>query len=574
MPAPEGDGQGSANGTMRVSNGSRAADELPTTSSSNSRTLKTSSESTNGLARNGKGLVEGPPRNYFGHAPEEVTRILIQALADMGYHDAAESVTRSSGYELENPTVAAFRNAVLNGSWSEAEALLSSNVVTGDRQHPGDGLVLAPGADRDTMRLWLRQQKFLELLEKRDNHQALAVLRSELTPLCSGQHQKLNLLAGLLMCPSVEHLKQKAAWDGAQGRSRQILLSELSRCISPSVMLPEHRLAVLLEQVKQSQISNCLYHTSSEPPSLYSDHLCDRTRFPSEVLVELVNQDQQEVWQVRFSNNGSRLASCGMDQNVYIYAVPSFEVLHRIVAHEGSDVCNIAWSPDDKTLITCGKDRYAKIWNTETGDCMRVLDRFDEPVSSCVWTPNGQSFVTGSFDKTKSICQWNLNGERLFILTRKHRTEDLSLSPDGRWLIAMDEQQRIHVYDFVTREYLYEVELKARATSLSISQDSRFLLVNKVDGEAQLIDIASRDVVQKYHGHSGGGYTIRSTFGGANESFVVSGSEDGSMCIWHKSTGIQVERVAAHDPRCNAVSWNPADPCMVASCGDDGKIKM
>lgn len=49
---------------------------------------------------------------------------------------------------------------------------------------------------------------------------------------------------------------------------------------------------------------------------------------------------------------------------------------------------------------------------------------------------------------------------------------------------------------------------------------------------------------------------------------------DGYISIWHKLTGIPVRRLSAHEPRCNAVSWNPADPCMLASCGDDGKIKM
>lgn len=49
---------------------------------------------------------------------------------------------------------------------------------------------------------------------------------------------------------------------------------------------------------------------------------------------------------------------------------------------------------------------------------------------------------------------------------------------------------------------------------------------------------------------------------------------DGHVYIWHKSSGIAVERLDAHHPRCNSVTWNPADPCMFATCGDDGKIKM
>ena len=130
------------------------------------------------------------------------------------------------------------------------------------------------------------------------------------------------------------------------------------------MMLPEHRLAVLLEQVKEGQINNCLFHTSSEPPSLYSDHICDSNNFPSEVALEL-DQHSGELWQVRFSHDGTRLASCGMDQCIIIWSVPDFEVVHKIIAHPDSNVCNLAWSPDDKMMVTCGKDRYAKIWNTE-----------------------------------------------------------------------------------------------------------------------------------------------------------------------------------------------------------------
>ncbi|KAK3326284.1 WD40-repeat-containing domain protein [Apodospora peruviana] len=566
------DGQDASNGARRaVSNGSRAEEDFAASTSNGVR--KTTAESMNGSTQNGKEVAHARPSTYHGNDREEVTRILIQALSDMGYHAAADSVSRDSGYELESPTVAAFRTAVLSGAWGRAEELLSGAVSTGERQQLGNGLVLATGADRNVMRIWLRQQKYLEHLERRETSRALTVLRGELTPLCSEQHQKVHFLSSLLMCQTAEDLKAKANWDGAYGESRHILLSELSKCISPSVMLPEHRLAVLLDQVKESQISNCLFHTSSQPPSLYSDHVCDRSQFPSEVLVEL-DKHSGEVWQLGFSHDGTRLASCGMDRNAIIWRVPSFDVMHKLEAAESGEVCNIAWSPDDTMLITCGRDRYAKIWNAETGACIKTLDRFEEPVSSCVWLPDCRSFITGSFDKDRSLCQWDLNGNRLHIWTRKHRTEDLAISPNGHWMVAMDEQNRLHVYNIISRAQEYELDVGTRPTSISISADSRLLLVNKTDGEARLFDILSREAIQVYRGHSGGEYTIRSAFGGANESFVISGSEDGHVCIWHKASGIPVERLEAHQPRCNSVCWNPADSCMFATCGDDGKIKI
>ncbi|KAK6833654.1 hypothetical protein PG987_008348 [Apiospora arundinis] len=154
-----------------------------------------------GLATNGASKSR-MSEMYLGHDREEVTRILIQALSDMGYHTAAESVSKDSGFELESPTVASFRTAVLNGAWSDAEDLLLGATAPAERtSQNGNGLVLAQGADRNMMRFWIRQQKFLELLEQQKTSQALTVLRTELSPLNQDQG-KLHFLSSLLMCDS------------------------------------------------------------------------------------------------------------------------------------------------------------------------------------------------------------------------------------------------------------------------------------------------------------------------------------------------------------------------------------
>jgi WD40 repeat protein len=190
----------------------------------------------------------------------------------------------------------------------------------------------------------------------------------------------------------------KAEWDGAHGQSRHILLSELSsmstvifkffgtvsvfrklhrdtdifiECLSPSIMIPEHRLAVLFDQVKQSQIASCIYHNSEASPSLYSDHRCDRDNFPLEVVAEL-HEHSNEVWFVEFSHDGTKLASCGADGKVLIWDLETFKVLHTLSMHEGhappnheDGVCSSAWSPDDATIVTCSMDRRARLWSTE-----------------------------------------------------------------------------------------------------------------------------------------------------------------------------------------------------------------
>ena len=129
---------------------------------------------------------------FFGHDREEVSRLLIQALNDLGYQESAEKLVHESGFELERPSVAAFRHAVLQGEWAEAESLLFGShppdegggvsINNGDGMYH-EGLLLAEGVNKDELKFQLRVQKYLELLEERDLGGALMVLRQELTPL-------------------------------------------------------------------------------------------------------------------------------------------------------------------------------------------------------------------------------------------------------------------------------------------------------------------------------------------------------------------------------------------------------
>ncbi|CAK7226230.1 hypothetical protein SCUCBS95973_006130 [Sporothrix curviconia] len=470
------------NGSAPLQNGK---DKAPIRQSSASQTASASRS-----AYRSNGLFP----TYYGHDREEITRLLMQTLTDLGYNDAAASVSENSGLALESQAVADFRRAVLTGEWSEAERLLlgpsslSTDALSGlggvssgstsaagsaedlsngaarsstslNGQAPSDtsgGLLLVPGADRDLMRFGIRQQK---------------------------------------------------------------------------------------------------------------------SNFPTHVLCEL-DSNIDEVWQVRFSHDGRYLASCGLGRYVNIYEVSSFKLKMRLDGHtQGAG--DIAWSPDDSMLVSCGRDGCARLWDMNTGLLIRLFEQFDEPISGCVWSIDHETLVLGSFDKDRALVQYKFTGERSYTWTRKHRTEALAMSPDGLWLVAMDHEKHLHVYNYFTQELEYDMELDSRAVSIAISQDSQFLLVFRQDGEIHMYNIRARGgPVRKYIGAMVGECVVRATFGGADESFVISGSEDGNLNIWHKNLGAHLFRLEAHKPRCNAIAWSPTDPCLFATCGDDGKIKF
>ena len=138
---------------------------------------------------------------------------------------------------------------------------------------------------------------------------------------------------------------------------------------------------------------------------------------------------------------------------------------------------------------------------------------------------DGKSFVTASLDGDAELCHWSMQGQLLHMWDEGFRVQDCAVTSDGKRLLAADTEGKIHVYDFNTHVEEYCLSLKGLATSVAASRDSRHMLVNLAQGEIQLIDIETTNVVRRFKGQKQGNYIIRSTFGGAAESFVLSGSE-------------------------------------------------
>lgn len=228
----------------------------------------------------------------------------------------------------------------------------------------------------------------------------------------------------------------------------------------------------------------------------------------------------------------------------------------------------------------------------KTGRCLLTIDRHTEPVTTAAWAPDGETFVTGSLGRQSQLCLWHLNGRSAYSWQTDYRIQDCAISPDGQRLVTISPNMQIFVYNFVTREEEYSILLKTKMTSLSISRDSRYMLINMTDNEVQLIDIETAEIVRRFLGQKQGDFVIRSSFGGADENLIISGSEgiiqicivlnsrshsfaDSKVYIWHKENGTLIETLEGHLTGCvNGVAWNPANPCMFASAGDDRKVRM
>ena len=97
-------------------------------------------------------------------------------------------------------------------------------------------------------------------------------------------------------------------------------------------MIPPRRFDVLLEQAREFQRHSCVYHNTSAPFSLYTDHACGRESFPG-VTTLILAEHEDEVWDLQWSHNGCYLATASSDQTAIIWRIGVSRIVLRIWNH-------------------------------------------------------------------------------------------------------------------------------------------------------------------------------------------------------------------------------------------------
>ncbi|KAJ6335967.1 hypothetical protein OIU78_012549 [Salix suchowensis] len=417
----------------------------------------------------------------------EFVRIIGKALQSLGYKKSCAYLEEESGIPLHSSAVDLFMKQILNGNWDESVITLH-NLGLKDENIVKSASFL------------LLEQKFFELLHGDKIMDALKTIKTEIAPLCINNGRLLELSSCIVAathCDSVGSSNQ----DNGRIKPRSKLLEELQKVLPPAVIMPENRLEHLVEQALTLQQDACIFHNSLDKEmSLYSDHKCGRDQIPSRIL-QILEAHSDEVWFLQFSHNGKYLASSSNDRSAIIWEIDEnggVSLKHRLSGHQ-KPVSSVSWSPNDHQLLTCG----------DGGD--------------------GKWIFSGINDK--SISMWELDGKEIECWKGKKtlKISDLEITSDGKQIISMCRESAILLLD---REAKVErvIEENQTITSFSLSRDNRFLLVNLLNQEIHLWSIDGNfRLVAKYNGHKRSRFVIRSCFGGLEQAFIASGSEDSQV---------------------------------------------
>lgn len=188
--------------------------------------------------------------------------------------------------------------------------------------------------------------------------------------------------------------------------------------------------------------------------------------------------DARVVGCVSFNSTGTKLAFTVGPETLKIFDIESGNELQTLLGNQswrGSHFKTIAFSPDDRLLVSGGLDRTIRIWDTQSAKELQTIRGHLSSVSRVLFSPDGRQVVSASADKT--IKFWDVaTGECLrSLIGHETNVADASLSPDGRRLASCGWDRTIKVWDAGADPKSLRLKGHSLKVELAFSPDGRRL---------------------------------------------------------------------------------------------------
>lgn len=227
---------------------------------------------------------------------------------------------------------------------------------------------------------------------------------------------------------------------------------------------------------------------------------------------------------VQFSNDGAFLAAARANGSLYLLSTATGRIVHTLregsyqITHTGGmgtcTASSLAFSPNGTILASGELNGDITLWNTSTGDQVRVLrGESDQPCEGTVpqsfddgdqllalaFSPNGR--LVASEDSYGVIRVWQVGSgklQRVLPFSCLRSMQELKFSPDGRFLVSGESgyELSIHlVWDATSGHLLRALSLPGNG-AFDFAQDGNLIVAQLQNGRVKVQEWALRSALR------------------------------------------------------------------------------
>ena len=199
------------------------------------------------------------------------------------------------------------------------------------------------------------------------------------------------------------------------------------------------------------------------------------------------------ILDLAFSPDGKTLATCGYDRLIKLWDVDSGQLIRELKDHSDA-VYGVAFSPDGTLLASGSADRAVKVWQVADGKRLYTLSDSTDWVYSVAWSPDGHDLAAAGVDKSVRVWEVSAQGGKLVHAVFAHEAPVVRVawSADSKTLYSLSEDRVAKAWDAgrMVERVVYPTQPEA-PLALAVRPDQKQIAIGRYDGALVLLDEAT-----------------------------------------------------------------------------------
>jgi WD40 repeat protein len=250
----------------------------------------------------------------------------------------------------------------------------------------------------------------------------------------------------------------------------------------------------------------------------------------ADLTTSLLAESINDIYKLAISPDDRLIATGGSDGKISIWEIGNGQNTLNLKAHAGH-VVGLVFTADSQRLISSSFDKQIKIWNIETGTCLKSWDS-SMPCYRIALSHDGKTMASGS--ECGDVVIWNTETGKLLRTFVGHTLQSMSVAfhPQGKLLASSSCDASIKLWDITTGKCIKNLTGHTSfAFSVNFSPDGNQLVSSSFDATIKIWDVASGRCLQTMQDHSRA--TVEALFT-PNGKQIVSASQDLTLRIWEQ----------------------------------------